>query len=177
MDRVTTLRLNTYGMPRQARLGMCSRQHRGFPNPKRLTPIELYNGIRGCCMAARQAFADGHEYDLKMSMINCQKWAGELVRRTLNEPVIMVPFPEEYFESGCGALRFARLVRIVRGARPRYIGRIGELVARIPLNGNPHDPDCFVRVPHRKKLLILKSSDIEIISHDSAEIPEDDTET
>lgn len=75
------VRINTFGVSEMQRLGLPDRQHRGFPRPGRLKPVEIYNAIRGCTIAADAAFDEGSLDDLRLSLARAQVLAAELLSR------------------------------------------------------------------------------------------------
>jgi len=75
------IRVNTFGVRAMQRLGLGDRRHRGFARVERLTPHEIYNAIRGCTIATRQAYDEANPDDLAASLHRTQVLAAELLRR------------------------------------------------------------------------------------------------
>ena len=74
-------RVRTFGVDHMARYGLTDRNHQGYKHTDSLSPLQLYNALRGAAIGARLAHAHQAERDVLISLVQVQRIGVELLGR------------------------------------------------------------------------------------------------
>jgi len=82
------LRVNTLGTTDRQRMFLEDRRHQGFMDYTGCAahPLALFNSIRGTCLAALAAHAEGDEKTLRLALVRNQRLVARLIETHVPRP-------------------------------------------------------------------------------------------